>query len=77
MNFVKRSAASGIPLPTYQVACTAFLCIPLPEDFFSFNEAEQEKFLKTNAWEPLGQYSTGTLWELIDSHAYAIHRHFG
>jgi hypothetical protein len=50
-------------------ASKAFLCEPLPDNFYEMDDAEVVAFLEENAWGPLENWSTNEVYEIIEDHA--------
>ena len=44
-----------------------FLAVHLPDDFFTYEEEDQMKFIEDHAWQPFEDYQPEDVYDLIDN----------
>ena len=54
------------------VASNTFLTTPLPDNWHTWEDKEQDSFVTDNAWQPFENADAKSIWEHIDNLAFTL-----
>jgi len=63
-----------IPLRFFQQAAFAYLCEPVPSDWYEQDEEQVQAFIESYVWDPISHLGWTEVYDLISDHACALHK---